>query len=116
MSLGSMIHRKLSHIHLSCGVEYTDFVYSLEFGNNQTRDEDENNPLALPQRNPNRTRVPMSMPRSYEIVPKSMVTPGGARAYSSQADELVKRVKARAQAQKKGGKKSGLSIEGRGLY
>ncbi|KAF8468330.1 hypothetical protein BDZ91DRAFT_848151 [Kalaharituber pfeilii] len=82
----------------------------------QRRDDEENNPLAPPPRNPNRTRVPMSMPKSYDIVPKSTITPGGMKSSGSQADDLVKRIKARAMAQRKGGRKSGLSIEGRGLY
>lgn len=89
---------------------------SQAFSQSRLRDYEDNNPLAPPQRNPNRTRVPISMPKTYDIVPKSVVTPGAVRPYNSQADELVKRVKARQMAQKKGGKKSGLSIEGRGLY
>ena len=56
------------------------------------------------------------MPRTYDIVPKSTMTVGGIRPAHSNADELVKRVKARAMAAKKGGRRSGLSIEGRGMY
>lgn len=79
-------------------------------------DDEDRDPLAPPQRNPNRTRVPLSMPKTYDIVPKSTVTPGGVRVFGSQADELVKRVKARQMAMKKGGRRGGLSIEGRGMY
>ena len=91
-------------------------VFSQSASQRPAREEEERDPLALPARNPNRTRVPMSMPKTYEIVPKSTVTPGGVKVFGSQADELVKRVKARQMAMKKGGRKSGLSIEGRGLY
>ncbi|RPB22567.1 hypothetical protein L211DRAFT_810690 [Terfezia boudieri ATCC MYA-4762] len=91
-------------------------VFSQSASQRAPREDEDRDPLALPARNPNRTRVPMSMPKTYEIVPKSTVTPGGVKMFGSQADELVKRVKARQMAMKKGGKKSGLSIEGRGLY
>ncbi|KAI5800260.1 hypothetical protein DFH27DRAFT_500860 [Peziza echinospora] len=82
----------------------------------QRLEEAENDPLAPPQRNTNRTRMP-GMPKTYDIVPKSTISVGSLRpAHNMGADDLVKRVKARAMAAKKGGRRSGLSIEGRGLY
>lgn len=95
--------------------EEATFDPSQMLSSQKIRDEEEKDPLAPPQRNPNRTRIPISMPKTYEIVPKSTVSPGGMRPVGSQADGLVKRIKARQMAQKKGGRKSGLSIEGRGL-
>jgi transcription factor SPN1 len=78
----------------------------------KTRDEDVVNPLARPERNKNRTRVPQAMPRSYEVAPASRVIQGHnayARPIGAAGDDIIRRMKARKQAQNKG-RKSGLII------
>ncbi|KAH0610830.1 uncharacterized protein H6S33_011257 [Morchella sextelata] len=78
----------------------------------QRPDEEEHNPLAPPQRNQNRTRVPQAMPRSYEIAPQNRVVSGPnpyAKQMGSAGDDMIRRMKAKRQAQNKG-KKSGMII------
>ncbi|PWW74821.1 hypothetical protein C7212DRAFT_326406 [Tuber magnatum] len=78
----------------------------------QRGDNEESNPLAPPDRNKNRTRVPQAMPRSYEIAPPSRVVQGHnayARPIGAAGDDIIRRMKAKKQAANKG-KKSGMII------
>ncbi|KAG0634659.1 hypothetical protein HOY80DRAFT_985443 [Tuber brumale] len=78
----------------------------------QRGDIEEVNPLAPPDRNKNRTRVPQAMPRSYEIAPASRVVQGHnayARPIGAAGDDIIRRMKAKKQAANKG-KKSGMII------
>ncbi|RPB00027.1 hypothetical protein L873DRAFT_1805811 [Choiromyces venosus 120613-1] len=78
----------------------------------QRGDDEEANPLAPPDRNKNRTRVPQAMPRSYEIAPASRVVQGHnayARPIGAAGDDIIRRMKAKKQAANKG-KKSGMII------
>ncbi|KAL7275324.1 Transcription factor iws1 [Rhizina undulata] len=75
------------------------------------QEEDEFNPLA-PPRNNNRTRVPVAVPRSYEVAPMDRVQAGHnayARPIGAAGDDIIRRMKAKKQAQNKG-RKSGMII------
>lgn len=74
--------------------------------------EDEENPLAPPLRNQNRTRLPVAMPRSYDIAPQNRVVQGHnpyAKQLGSAGEDMIRRMKAKKQAQNKG-RKSGMII------
>lgn len=76
------------------------------------REEEEVNPLAPPQRNQNRTRLPVAMARSYDIAPQNRLIQGHnpyAKQLGSAGEEMIRRMKAKKQAQNKG-RKSGMII------
>lgn len=97
---------------LTCLLIYRSFSDSRLPRFKQRGDNEEANPLAPPDRNKNRTRVPQAMPRSYEIAPASRVVQGHnayARPIGAAGDDIIRRMKAKKQAANKG-KKSGMII------
>ncbi|RPA76019.1 hypothetical protein BJ508DRAFT_417749 [Ascobolus immersus RN42] len=66
-------------------------------------------PLAPPNRNPNRTRIPVSMPKTYEIVPVNNVSGSKDVQMNNRGDDIIRRIKARQQNERKG-RKSTLKL------